>query len=61
MSSSINSNNEESIKKRCRPFDENLTRQLKVHVGLKESADKDEKEKELQKIYGKEVIMILLK
>ncbi|XP_057332954.1 uncharacterized protein LOC130672402 [Microplitis mediator] len=53
MSSSLNSNSEESIKKRCRPFDENLTRQLKVHVGLKESADKDEKERELQKIYDR--------
>ncbi|XP_074110161.1 apoptosis regulatory protein Siva [Cotesia typhae] len=58
MSSPSKQNYEESMKKRFCPFDDNLTRQLKVHIGLRESADKDEKEKELQKIYDRTIQML---
>lgn len=42
-------------KKRLCPFEENLMPQLKVHVGLKDSADPMEREKEMKKIYGEPI------
>ncbi|KAF7988182.1 hypothetical protein HCN44_007676 [Aphidius gifuensis] len=39
-----------SNKRRC-PFEDNLMPQLKVHVGLKDSADPLERDKEMKKIY----------